>query len=365
METKRANIDIMRLLLMAMVVMLHVLQIRDALPAPGHGPDALRIAGMALEALCIIAVNCFVVMSGYLHAHSSFNRKRFFELVAIVLFYGCGMYLLAYACGLRADADGLFSFVQDMLPVSGGHYWFMSCYLILYLLMPFLNAGAKAVGEKTYRWLLGALLFFSCLLKSIVPVNLATDDMGYGLQWFLCLYLTGVYLRLHVLRSPEEQPEEHNPFTFLYRHAGAWYAGCAAAVCVAACALSAFHNQTGRFAWYASVPFHYNFVLNYLGAVAFFLWFLKLRTGNAGVASLGARLAPHALGVYLFQAHPAWMTWMTDGVSRLIKNTPSDNVPFELVQIVLTVLVLFAAGLVIDMIRGALFALLSGKREKE
>ena len=350
----------MRLVLMAMVVMLHVLQLKNALPVSGNTPDAFRVAGMALESLCIIAVNCFVMMSGYLHAHSRFNRRRFLELVAIVLFYGCGMCLLSYACGLQTEG-GLFFLVQRMLPVSSNHYWFMSCYLILYLVMPFLNTGAKALEENTFRWRLMALLFFSCFLKSVIPVNLVTDDMGYGLQWFLCLYLTGLYLRLHVLQHPDAEPEGNTLFVSAQRHAGVVYPVCAVLVCVMACALSAFNAGTGKLAWYASVPFHYNFVLNYVGALAFLLWFFKRRIGSGTFSSWCARLAPHALGVYLFQAHPAWMARFVEGLSRVTGEASPDNVPLALLRIALTVIVLFAAGILIDMIRGALFALFSGK----
>lgn len=85
-------------------------------------------------------------------------------------------------------------------PIVTEHYWFASSYVILCLMMPFLNAGFSYLGEKQVRYLLTGFLILFSVSKTVLPMRLPWDKFGYDCIWFLVLYLTGAYLRRYGIR---------------------------------------------------------------------------------------------------------------------------------------------------------------------
>ena len=51
------------------------------------------------------------------------------------------------------------------------------------------------MSKNQLKTALLVLLFFFCLLKSILPFRLETDGQGYDVLWYLCVFLTGPYIR--------------------------------------------------------------------------------------------------------------------------------------------------------------------------
>ena len=356
-ETKRVNTDWLRIKLMCFVIVLHYLHVNDALPVTGSAPDAVRIFGMLLESFALVAVNVWVILSGYLRVQSPFKPARFLELVLTVVFYGIMISVAAHLTGFAPVEGGLFGMVQAVFPVSNGAYWFMTAYLVLYPVSAFLNEGAKALSKEQFRLVLFIMLLFGSFIKSCVPVYFPPDDMGYGLQWFICLYLCGAYMRLHLpVTARKADPKMLCA-----------YALCACGVFALTCALHMLNAKTGQLTWYAGVPFHYNFILNLAGAVFFFRWFYSLELPQGAFAKAGAALKPHVTGVYLLHAHPAVFERWGEITARLTGEAPRENLPLFFAHLVVTVAIVFVCGIACDYVRGLLFALVhagtpAGKR---
>ena len=64
-EKRMANYELLRILAMIMVVTLHFLSHSDRLIALGVPLDGVRIIGSLLEAFCLVAVNVYLLISGY------------------------------------------------------------------------------------------------------------------------------------------------------------------------------------------------------------------------------------------------------------------------------------------------------------
>lgn len=346
-EDKRVNTDWLRVKLMCLVIVLHYLHVNDALPVAGSAYEPVRIFGMFPEAFAIIAVNVWVILSGYLRVHSEFRPARFLELLLTVVFYGITISVAAHLTGFAPVENGVFGMVQALFPVSNGSYWFMTTYLLLYPVSAFLNAGAKALSKEQFRLILFVMLLFGSLIKSCVPVNFPPDDMGYGLQWFIFLYLCGAYMRLHL--PVTEQKADVRML--------AGYALSACAVFALTCALYTIHARTGQFAWFSGVPFHYNFILNLVGAVCFFRWFYSLRMPQGRFADAGAFLAPLVTGVYLLHAHPALFERWGEITARLTGDAPRENPLLFFLHLIVTVVIVFVCGIVFDIVRQRLFRL--------
>lgn len=76
MKRRAANFELLRIISMMMVVCLHYLSKGNLLPQYiklNHGSDYLY---WLIEALCIVSVNVFVLISGYFLIEKEFNGKK-------------------------------------------------------------------------------------------------------------------------------------------------------------------------------------------------------------------------------------------------------------------------------------------------
>ena len=87
MKKRMANIELLRGLSMLMVVMLHFLGKGELLPTLTGNMDATGYVAWFMESLCIVAVNVYMLISGYFLVESSFKLGRLLSLMLQVIFY--------------------------------------------------------------------------------------------------------------------------------------------------------------------------------------------------------------------------------------------------------------------------------------
>lgn len=96
-----ANMELLRVLAMMLVIVLHFLGKGGALtPLTEKTISAAGWTAWILESLAIVAVNVYMLISGYFLVESTFKGKRLAGLVLQVLFYSVGIYLIGAAAGL-------------------------------------------------------------------------------------------------------------------------------------------------------------------------------------------------------------------------------------------------------------------------
>ncbi|WP_165444009.1 acyltransferase [Lachnoclostridium sp. Marseille-P6806] len=343
-DTRRmANFELLRLLAMLMVVCLHYLPHAEALTdvrLPGSG---VQLLGNFLEALCIAAVNLYVLITGYFLSASRFRFRRIFLLLAEILFYALLIPVCLSAIGIPLSGRGVWSAWFYLFPVSMESYWFITAYVILYLFAPLLNAGLDALTEKQLRALILCLLFFYSFLPSLSPVRLTSDRFGYDAGWFFVLYLTAGYIRRYGL------PRLEDP-----RRAAVLYFGSAAGIWLLSVLLHHIAYVRGSLLYYAEVPFHYNFILCFTAALGLFAWFRLLRVPEGAAAALIRRAAPLTLGVYLIHENIDIRDRWTGALEKLFGPVPQGILlPLHMLG---CVLVLYLCCLAADGIRSVLFS---------
>ena len=133
---------------MFMVVMLHYLSRTDSLVRAGEALTGVRIAGSLMESLCIVAVDTYVLISGYFLVESGFRIRRLVMLLLQVLFYSLLIPAGLAALGIPVQGTGLSTAVPYFLPISTEHYWFVSSYVLMYLFSPLLSAAAHRLSKR-------------------------------------------------------------------------------------------------------------------------------------------------------------------------------------------------------------------------
>lgn len=344
MKKRIASIELLRILAMMMVVMLHYLS-KGGLLTPlteEFGPGAYT--AWLLEAFSIVAVNVYMLISGYFLVESGFKPGRLAELICQVLFYSLLVPLVMMAVGVLEPGQlTVYRLLQYLLPGQMVHYWFITAYLIMYLFAPVLAVGVKQLGRRQLEVILVLLLLFFSVSKSVLPVQLEVDNQGYDGLWFLCVFLVAAYMRLYGI-----------PFLQKGKRALLCYlAGCLL-ICGLTMGVRLVYLRTGRLGNFIHAPYDYNHILNLFAAIALFYAFSNWKLSGEGLAGrLILRIAPCTLGVYLLHEHielrTLWPLWLGA--------TLECGLPALIIRALCGVLLVFTVGILVDMARGTLFKL--------
>lgn len=340
---RQANFEVLRVLAMAMIVAMHfMLKGGIAVPMSDDGSLVNHIAWI-IEAFCIVAANCYVLIGGYFMIEVEWKLKKLIALVMQVLFYSL---LVPLACLLLGIGDvaqwSVYEWVFAILPLQMDHYWFATSYVLLFMLVPVLAPGIKQLSQKQLQITIGVLLLYYCVIKSFSPILLSTDNYGYDLGWFICLFLIAAYIRLYGIPF----------FKGVKKSFGIYMISCAGIFGVSALA-GYICRKTGALKYYMDMPYCYNYFLTLIGSVALFYVFKQWKIKEGVVSALICRIAPYTFGVYLLHENIAirnlWPAWL--GVEG-VKESPSF-----VLQMLVAVIVVFVFGIIVDFVRKRLFDL--------
>ena len=120
-KERMANLEVLRCVAMMMVVVLHYLGKGGLLPDLTAPLSAQDMAAWLLEAFCIVAVNVYMMISGYFLCESSFKLSRLLTLWLQLWLYSVGIGVLAVVTGIVPAAEVSTHYYLTLLfPVTMG-----------------------------------------------------------------------------------------------------------------------------------------------------------------------------------------------------------------------------------------------------
>ena len=135
-----------------------------------------------------IGVNCFVMISGYYLLEKYYFRwKSLMNLWVTTMFYAVSLYLVT------AKMSGNFNWrelVNCFFPIWSRQYWFISTYMVVILLAPFLAILTNGLIKKSYQKLL-IILF---VISFMVPYG-SQFAGGQSVLWMTFVFLLAGYIR--------------------------------------------------------------------------------------------------------------------------------------------------------------------------
>ena len=233
METKtkkrNANIELLRIIMMMQIIFLHISDYGD------YSDIAKRIEGHTellywiLWLMCRCPVFVFVVIMGYFLSTSKpeFNIKRLLKCYLPMLFYSLS---ITFACGIYKP--GVLStehYIKAFLPFLSRTWYFMTLYLLVLILSPYLNRMIQGLDRKHFLILIGICF---CLFSIWQPLSMLEpfDEIigikkilstqgGKSLYDFIYMYLLGAFLRrYHLFRTHDNTPDDSiwsKPYLYL------------------------------------------------------------------------------------------------------------------------------------------------------
>lgn len=342
---RMVNFELLRILAMVMVIIMHFLAHGNYLPALDAPLDGIKILGGILEAFCLVAVNTYVFISGYFGVKSTFKPGKAVGLLCQIWFYALLVPAVFLLLGVptAVQAQGIYGLVQYIFPIETEHYWFATSYFMLYLLSPVLNAAARNLSERQLRIVIGGLLILFSLIKSISPVVFAFDRYGYDLPWFICVYLTAAYFGMY-------------GGGFFEKRGWSVYAGSCLAGFLINLGMWFLSQRWESFGYYFTVPFHYNFVFCLTGAIGLFYGFSRISIKEGHLADAIRKMGSLCFGVYLLHEHIDMRSFWYGWLAGILNPGGGYGIGIFLKELLACVVILFAAGIVIDWLRSMLFS---------
>lgn len=339
-EKKRdSNLDLLRIISMLLIVFLHSIDHSGVLEAAQASGGWISFYVGFTFALTKICVNCYVLISGYYLVTSTFRFRKLITLWTEAVFYSFLLKAIFMMTG--AVPFSAVSLVSCFFPILTGRYWFLTIYVGLYAVSPFLNAAIRAMDKKQHTCLnlvlFGLFSVWISLYPSMAGMN---SGGGWGLAWFVVLYLCAAWFRLY-----------YTPGKHALGKIGIY---AAIAFLMASAQWLSRYLEIGFLERIFNNWFRYDAVPVYLMTLCLFAAFLDMSVRGERISRWIRAVAQATFGVYLIHAHAEVSPWIWD---TLALPGLMDSVCFPLIQLG-SVIVIFALSVCLDMARMKLFGVL-------
>lgn len=375
---RKSGIELLRIICMLSIIVLH------AYCYGGIDEIADQRGGMFLGVSNFIwsffrtPVNVFVIITGYFMSKDSLDfqksYKRIPKVYLTMLFYSItatlaallinntqGLDITGSTNGYTSTADELnvysqnklsgnlliYSIIKMFFPILSSEWYFLTNYIIILLLSPFINYVLNGIDKKQFKILLGLLFVFLSILptlsdmggfkeifstKKVVPL-----EYGKSLISFIFMYIIGAYLK----RFVKDDEKIHIKYLVFF-----------IVLCFADFSLYLFGNgiKFNNIGLYnGSVFGQFSNPLVILESVSIFLFF----RGFQFRSKIINYIAGTTIGIYAIHEHPLLRGFIWSHNDFSYSGFYSD--PFGIPIMILMILGIFAGCALIDAARQGIF----------
>ncbi len=334
-KDRLSNFELLRIVSMIAIVAIHYFShgVREA------GDLSLGGANEFWFQLLINAgrfgVLCFVMTTGFFMVNKKAKLSSVFKLAAKVWFYAWAFLLAVLIFSGMKDLS-LKSLVKSAFPILFKQYWFITTYLMLYMLIPFLNKFIHKAGK---RILTGAILALFLIYSVIPMVTLQRwpDNVNvyYNIGLFVMLYMIAAYIKIY--------PHK------IFDRTKLWV--------IVAISMRLITWATILIIWFIDQKFGKNISLQYftdfnspfviIESVAIFMFFRNLKIGQRKWINW---VAASVFAVYLIHCNILFSDTMWRAF--MVPDAYVGPMGLFLVNFVVTVLAIFVGSILIDKARG-------------
>ncbi|MDR1726067.1 MAG: acyltransferase [Bacteroidales bacterium] len=150
-----------------------------------------------------VGVTIFFIISGFFMINSKFKLEKVVKLIFQILFYSWLIMAILMLCGYRYSIIEILADLNAGL-VSHSTKSFFTSYLLVNILSPVINKMLTTISKKEFKFLLGVLLFYFCILSTFF----FNDTWNY-FGWAFTCYCVGAYIRKHT-NTTQHNTTQHN-----------------------------------------------------------------------------------------------------------------------------------------------------------
>ena len=182
LNSRNTNVEILRFVLMCAIFLWHTYMHGFGFTHKALGmfsyPGSLPLAFFVCSILSP-ATYCFVFISGYYGIHFSWKRLLNMLLWTVIVALIHVAYSYYMGCG------SLKSLYSSFLPLSHNRWWFITAYILLYILSPIVNVAIETMPHKQTILILAVI--YSILIYRLIALvpNAGSDFIGVLFMYML------------------------------------------------------------------------------------------------------------------------------------------------------------------------------------
>lgn len=186
-KSRDSNFELLRIICMFTIIMQHFAYWGEFDVSGEITANTLILQSIACMGK--IGVNCFMMITGYYCAFSEFKLNKITKLLMRVWLYSWVIAIVMFSSGLGIRSYE--NLIESVFPVLSGAYWFVTIYIVVYILSPYINMIIEKVTKEQYRTLLIVLFVLWSFFPSFAKVGWSFTNTG----WLIFMYLVGGYFR--------------------------------------------------------------------------------------------------------------------------------------------------------------------------
>lgn len=320
---RQSNIELLRVISMFMVLLGHYYVISGF-----SDIDIISFNWIGMQFLGAwskVAVDIFVIITGYFLVNQTFRWKKVLKLLSCTYFWGIIVLLLGFALGLSIKTDYIYKSLFPLTPLN----WFARSYLLLYISIPLFNKIINSVSKAR----LGQIIIALTTIFYTVPTLISTfiSSGGYLTSYFTfgIMYMIGAYIRKYGDAKLDKI---------------SIYAGIVSIILILASILwNDIHMHEGLYIMY--LAHKGNSVVGLLAAIGIFTIFKNIKISYNPFINT---VASTTFAVYLIHNNPIISNWLWNS---MVSSKDYFESPFFLLHMLGVTLLIFAVCSILEWLR--------------
>ena len=199
-KERNSNIELYRIIVMLLIVMHHYVVnsgLLDEMFKTPLAPESifLYLFGMWGKT----GIDCFVLITGYFMCKSSISLYKFVKLLLQIELYNVLFYCIFLYTGYMTLSFS--NIIQVINPIPSVNTGFISCFLLFYLFIPFLNILLNNLSKSQHLLLVILCLGIYTILGTVPWISVTLNYI----TWFCILYVVASYIRIYGIGRSEDK----------------------------------------------------------------------------------------------------------------------------------------------------------------
>lgn len=318
------NFELMRIISIILIIAHHYSVHGNFNILPGIRANKLYIQFLSMGGK--LGVNLFILISGYFLINSSISLKKILKIIIQTYVYSLGIMLIVYFFNLVKMSKA--EIMISIFPIVYYNYWFITIFIILYSIVPFLNKIEKSLQKKEYIYFL--------LIYTILLMMLPSESNLFNINWFAYMYLIGGYINNNKNKELFLKNKWVYMIIFLIFY------------CLLFLVILIFDNLGVKHNFFYSNEIFFirmNSPFIYICSISLFLFFKNFKINKSNIIKI---ISPTVLGIYLIHDNIFVRTLLWD---KIYKNKMFYNSNFLYFHSVITISSIFFICFIIEYLR--------------
>lgn len=340
---RNSSFELLRILMMLQIIFLHVCDYggyNEFAITLGHYHLYLKYA---LWYLSRCPVYIFFILTGYFLVKKEMNfsqiKNRILKIYIPMYFYSILIPIVMLVFNIYSLSD--INIGMSLFPFFSREWYFLTGYIIIIILSPYLNKLIKNLTQKELRTLLLILIgIFSIWtsLANLTPFNdfvstnkIISHQGGKSLYDFIMMYLLGAYLQMYY--TIKNKPKLKYLFIFIL---------CA----ICQCLISKFYHP------YIDISGYNDNIFAIIQCICLILFFRDFNFKSKAINYIST----FTLEIYIIHEHYLLRDYIWNNIFTM-HNMSFYNVWYYPIKILIICIMIFISCMIIELIRRKLFAL--------